>query len=298
MTIWRSGAVGDFILTLPALRALKTYASDCPMRLIGTPAITSLFEAEIAVDSQSIELLPLHMPNPHAQNEAFFTACRHLLVYGQAQGPLYDNARNALRDDQVLFWPPMPPPNGSLHITDHLLAPLKKWLDISTLDPRPSLDLTAECFRKAAIPTDIPSILAHPGSSAETKCWPIERFVKWAHRLQAEGIDVGFISGPIESERGVSLPEDIPHIVPPDLHSLAVILQRTRFFVGNDSGPGHIAAAVGTPTLTLFGPTDPRIWAPRRETSRVLIAPRGDLTSLSVQTVVEATKLQLNRPDQ
>ena len=54
-------------------------------------------------------------------------------------------------------------------------------------------------------------------------------------------------------------------------------------------GPGRIAAAVGTATLSLFGPTDPTLWAPRRETSRVLVAPMRDLNQLSVERVVEET---------
>jgi ADP-heptose:LPS heptosyltransferase len=55
-----------------------------------------------------------------------------------------------------------------------------------------------------------------------------------------------------------------------DLYDLACWLARARLYIGNDSGPTHIAAAVGTPVVALFGPTDPHLWAPRGPHVRVL----------------------------
>ncbi|MEC7225599.1 MAG: glycosyltransferase family 9 protein, partial [Candidatus Latescibacterota bacterium] len=92
-----------------------------------------------------------------------------------------------------------------------------------------------------------------------------------------------------EKERGMKLPDDLLCFSPPDLRMLASTLAQAQLFVGNDSGPGHIAAAVGTATLSLFGPTDPTLWAPRRETSRVLVAPMRELNELSVERAVEET---------
>ena len=75
----------------------------------------------------------------------------------------------------------------------------------------------------------------------------------------------------MEFERGLTY--DHATIYPPDLSTLAAFLVGARLVIGNDSGPGHIAAAVGTPTLSLFGPTDPRIWSPRHPCGRILHMP-------------------------
>ena len=58
-----------------------------------------------------------------------------------------------------------------------------------------------------------------------------------------------------------------------DLHDLACWLAGARVYIGNDSGPTHLAAAVGTPVVALFGPSDPAVWAPRGPRVRVAAAP-------------------------
>lgn len=289
ITVWRSGAVGDFVLTLPALDALRRYGTGCPMRLVGRPSICQLVEAAAVVDSESPQLLPLHA-RAHCDERiaAFFADCSLLLAYGKAEGPLYEHARGAL-GERAIFWDPHPIPGDRRHITDHLLAPLRERLAIEVTDPRPTLAVTASQRARAAKMGPIPAVLAHPGSSAAGKCWPLERYIAWAQALRRKHIDVGFISGPIEREQGLAIPDDIPHFCPADLRTLAALLAQARLFVGNDSGPGHIAAAVGTPTLSLFGPTDPLIWAPRREASRILVAEKGHLANLPLETVVDAT---------
>ena len=72
------------------------------------------------------------------------------------------------------------------------------------------------------------------------------------------------------------------------LPHLAAILARCRLFVGHDSGISHLAAAVGAPSLLLFGPTDPAVWAPANPQVRVLPAPDGELARIAVETVVRA----------
>ncbi len=286
ITVWRSGAVGDFVLTLPALDALRRYGAGRPIRVVGRPSICQLFEADAIVDSESTQLLPLFASTRASERtEAFFADCSLLLAYGKAEGPLYEHALNAL-GKRAIFWDPHPTPGDMRHMTDHLLVPLRERLAIEITDNRPALQPRAHELTRAAELGTIPAVLAHPGSSAPGKCWPLERYIAWAQALRRRGAEVGFISGPIEREQGVSMPGDIPHFCPPDLRTLAALLAQTRLFVGNDSGPGHIAAAVGTPTLSLFGRTDPHVWAPRRETSRVLVAAEGNLHNLPLDTVV------------
>ena len=68
---------------------------------------------------------------------------------------------------------------------------------------------------------------------------------------------------------------------------LAAVLEQCDFFIGHDSGISHIAAAVGIPCCLLFGPTDPKTWAPANGDARVLEAPQKNLASLSVNAAEE-----------
>ena len=73
-----------------------------------------------------------------------------------------------------------------------------------------------------------------------------------------------------------------------ELPKLAAFLERCALFLGHDSGISHLAAAVGTRCLLLFGPTDPAIWAPANPAVKVIQAPDADLNSLPVAAVSEA----------
>jgi len=65
------------------------------------------------------------------------------------------------------------------------------------------------------------------------------------------------------------------------------LLSKAAVFIGNDSGPAHIAAAFGVPSVVLFGPSNPAIWGPWRTESQVIAAPEG-LSHVSVSRVIAA----------
>jgi heptosyltransferase-2 len=69
---------------------------------------------------------------------------------------------------------------------------------------------------------------------------------------------------------------------------LAAVLERCALFLGHDSGISHIAAAVGTPSVLLFGATDPKVWAPANKNVRVIRAANAALAAINVAEVVEA----------
>jgi len=68
------------------------------------------------------------------------------------------------------------------------------------------------------------------------------------------------------------------------LPQLAALLEQSTF-IGHDSGISHLAAAGGARCFLLFGPTDPKVWAPQNTSARVLLAPNGDLTQIDLATV-------------
>jgi heptosyltransferase-2 len=136
-------------------------------------------------------------------------------------------------------------------------------------------------------------IAIHPGSGSEAKNWPLERWVEVARSILSsyENRRVLLIGGEADTERISRLQAILPnervrsaqHL---PLVDLAARLRSCALFIGHDSGISHLAAAVGTPSLLLFGPTDPAIWAPVNRQVRVLRAPSLTMEGISVEQVL------------
>ena len=183
----------------------------------------------------------------------------------------------------VLLWDPRPPADFRGHIVDHLLSPLQQW-DLPVCNRTPHIELRPDDYGYVDALPAAPEVVIHLGSGSPAKCWPVANFHALANALQKRDWHTALLCGPVERER--QLTSGALH--PPDLRSLAGLLANAALFIGNDSGPGHLAAAVGTPTLTLFGPTDPRLWAPRSKRSQVLQAPSADIAAIPTAAAIDA----------
>ena len=188
------------------------------------------------------------------------------------------------RARRLLARDPAPPPGGphaSLWLAE-ALAPLG-------VDPRhePSPLLFTEAERRAArdLTPGMPDgfLAVHPGSGSRAKNWPLERFLEAARRLSA-GRPWLLVLGPAEDD--VLAPPDARLARSLPLRTLGAVLARADLFLGNDSGVSHLAAACGTRTLALFGPTDPELWAPVGRSVLTLRPPSRDLADLDVDEVV------------
>ncbi len=116
----------------------------------------------------------------------------------------------------------------------------------------------------------------HPGSGSPHKNWPLVRFLETAGKLRDhQRIQPIFLSGPVEQETDPSLIPAIqtrgfPIVRNISLPILAAVLSYCRGYLGNDSGISHLAAAVGIPTVVIFGPTDPTFWSPQGTAVKIL----------------------------
>jgi heptosyltransferase-3 len=124
-------------------------------------------------------------------------------------------------------------------------------------------------LRAAGIETDRPWVVVHPTSRWAFKAWPEAKVAACVERLRAEGIQVVLTSGPDEEERRrlVRIVEEAQAPVAQfpgtlTLPELAAVLSLAQGFVGVDSAPAHLAAALGVPSVTLFGPTGAYNWGP------------------------------------
>jgi heptosyltransferase-2 len=134
----------------------------------------------------------------------------------------------------------------------------------------------------------------HSGSGSAAKNWPVEKWRQLAGQLLAANpeVELAIIGGEadaaaVDALRGLAasrvvLWENLP------LPELARRLAGARLYLGHDTGVSHLAAAAGVPSLLLFGPSNPGVWAPPHEHVRILRAPEGNLPNLPVATVLAA----------
>ncbi|HEX6506968.1 MAG TPA: glycosyltransferase family 9 protein, partial [Chloroflexota bacterium] len=110
-----------------------------------------------------------------------------------------------------------------------------------------------------------PTIL-HPGAGAAWKRWPVERYAELAAQLRRRGHDVLLVEGPADENVVAQVQRDmaapLPTLPRMGARALAAVLTQARLVVGNDSGVTHLASATGSPTIALFGSTDPASWRP------------------------------------
>jgi ADP-heptose:LPS heptosyltransferase len=119
-----------------------------------------------------------------------------------------------------------------------------------------------------------PYALVHPGATSPSRRWPPERFATVTDALQRRGLSVGIVGTSVERPlvRGVRQAMSAPAVDfsgRTDLGALAALLADASVVVGNDSGPAHLAAAVGTPSVTIFLSGDPVRWAYESKRHRV-----------------------------
>jgi len=166
-------------------------------------------------------------------------------------------------------------------VVEHLLSAVEPLG--ATAAPVPRIYLTDDERREASAALESAGIergtgFAHlaPGANWEYRRWPAERHAELARRLRSERGLRTVLSGSeseVELCRSVALQSDgaaLSLAGTLDIRGLAATLERASVFVGSDSGPMHIAAAVGVPVVALFGPNTPDRFAPRSAAARVI----------------------------
>jgi ADP-heptose:LPS heptosyltransferase len=296
----RSGAVGDFVLTTPVIASLRSAYPCARLEICGNPDSVALISdlIEDTLDINAAAWAPFFVRNSAPVGDLARQISSTDLIVNFLPDPdnVFSENLRSLTEGTVLSHSPHPLEDGSIHIVDHLLSAIRP-LDIeTTTQPIVSFE------DSIGLPDDIttPYAVMHPGSGGMNKIWPLERFAEVSQKL-VEGLHVVVSVGPadehITSEIKHLLP-DIQIVASQTLPQLANLLKGASLYIGNDSGPTHIAAATGTTTVAIFGPTDPRIWKPRGRNVSVLeasqITPKAKrLDSITTAQVVEKVALLL-----
>jgi len=236
----RPGAIGDFIVSLPAIECLRSGYLEVWTAAPNVPIVR--FAPARSIRSTGLDLLGIADPPPGLIDE--LRSFDSVVSWYGANRPEFRElvARLGL---PFTFFPALPPEGEGRHAVDFYLDQARS-LAGSTNDGIPRIPCDQPRERFAVI---------HPFSGSPRKNWPLEKFRLLARGLQRTML-VHWCSGPDDPPLEGAVRMD-------DLYRLACFLARASLYIGNDSGITHLAAAVGVPVLALFGPTDPAIWAPR-----------------------------------
>jgi heptosyltransferase-3 len=292
----RGGAIGDFVLTLPAIKLLRDRFPAAHLEILGYKHIAALAEKRFYADAvRSIESAALarffarDSELPIALRD-YFNGFDLILTYLYDPDEIFEANVKKYRSGAFIAGPSKV--DNSEHAAFQLARPLKA-LGLSLTDPAVRLypsETDRSAIRSFRGSERADSIALHPGSGSETKNWPIENWRELGDVLLSKGHKLSIIAGEADTDRTrllkaawngkpVQFVENLP------LPHLAALLEGS-LFIGHDSGISHLAAAAGARCILLFGWTDPAIWAPANEGVNVLRAPEGKMERLEIATVL------------
>lgn len=285
--LFHYGALGDFVLTLPMLRRLygpTTVVSAWPRAVLALKMIPNVKPMDI----QLWEFMRLHAEGgPTSVSPAvgeLFSDSKHIISFISTGKDAWAGnvARLAPRANRI-YIDPRPADGFPGHIGEWLTQQAQdRGLELA---PPTQPDFSGD---KAG------PIAVHPGSGGEPKCWPVERFESLIEKLTQRGQRVRPLLGETEADRW---PEEVitrwQHNLGAEvfgsLEQLHAALSTASAYVGNDAGPTHLAAQMGLPTVALFGPTPPGMWAPVGPSVTVLAPPTpAAMDWLDVDAVLDA----------
>ena len=300
----RGGAIGDFILTLPALKALRDSMPHAHLQILGYKHIAVLAEDRFYAQAvRSIEYAPLakffasNLELP-AELADYFASFDLIISYLYDPDRIFESNLRRCGAENLITGPARIVENAG-HAARQLARPIEE-LGINVLDLSqrifPSIgdrQFALEFLGNLAQPV----VAIHPGSGSRQKNWPIEEWIAMMSKggefsKTGKRPSLVVISGEADAaeteqlerewrDRNVCFARNFP------LPDLAGVLANS-IFIGHDSGISHLAAAAGASCILLFGPTDPDVWAPTNTNVQVLRAPRGRLGDLKLGDVEAA----------
>lgn len=280
LAVMHQGALGDFLLALPVLEALHRSQPLLRIALCSKAEHVALLaerpylesvppaEAELALFFHDDLWRTARVPQ-------FLQDAQAIMIFGQAGSQVLAERFSARLSRPVHWLRSFPPQGHRQHVTQFLLEQCRRFgwsLEeiLPELRPAPA---DAASVQKSLIQGDGAArdrpILIHPGSGGLAKVWPLDNWRTLIHFLRETypSYPVVLTLGPADERLGGFAREaealGALTVESPSLPLLAAWLSQGRLYLGSDSGVSHLAALVGTPSIVVFGPSDPDVWAPR-----------------------------------
>jgi heptosyltransferase III len=283
------GGLGDTILALPAVALLRARFPAARVAIAGNIDHLAAVADGYADTVLSISALPLHglyAGNDLQESEQrFWKSFDRIISWTGAGHPRFiANLKRILPDAAVEPW--KPEPKETRHVAQIFIdslghgitAGMKAFPALIRISPE-TMEKGEQWLSERGWKYTDSLVALHPGAGSKSKRWPLPRFVQLGRHLSNQAKEkLLIVEGPAEPGIAEQMAREIGDawtIESLPLNVLAAVLVRARLFVGNDSGISHLAAALGIPTVVLFGPTLPQHWAPLGPDVTVLRDSRG-----------------------
>jgi len=278
VAVIRLRSLGDCVLTTPAIEILKQSRPDLQIAVVVEDRFAPIFERNSSIE----EILPPAIPalrnwrpqlclNLHggsrsaaltAASGAQFRAGFAHFRFAQTYNVRIPRAQQILGVDRIV------------HTAEHLASAMFFLGVPQGKIPRARLHAHKRSGGK-------PYAVIHPIASSPDKTWPADRFLAVAAQLEIEPV---FIGGPGDD---LSAFQAYRTLIGAPLAEVKDLLANATLFLGNDSGPAHMAAAFGLPVVVIFGASNVDVWRPWQTPSETLHSP-GGIASISTGQVLES----------
>lgn len=286
VAVIRLRSLGDCVLSTPAIHLLKQHRPDLEIAVVVEDRFASVFEnsPDIAqILPPAIKALRGFRPTLTVNLHGGPRSSRLTLLSGARFRAGFDIFRPGW-----IYNTPIPTAQETLgvsrrvHTAEHAASAMF-YLGVP-ISEVPRAMIHAVPGRSVHAPAGAYAVL-HPVAATAEKTWPAASFREIATWLRNSlGFEPVIIGGPGED---LSAFADFRTVAGAPLAEVARLMRDARLFVGNDSGPAHIAAAFGVPEVVIFGPSDSETWAPWKTQAEVITAP-GSIASIGVDEVMRA----------
>jgi ADP-heptose:LPS heptosyltransferase len=268
-------------LSTPAIHLLKTFRPDLEIRIVVEDRFAAIFgEAAMPPSARALRAFAPHLClNLHGGTRS----ARLTLLSGARVRAGFGIFRPAW-----IYNTPIPTAQETMgiarrvHTAEHMASAMF-YLGVPLCDI-PRARVPAAPGRSRLAPEGRYAVI-HALAATPEKTWQSTSFLEIAEHLEvSSGLQILFIGGPGEDLSAFGKYRTVSGTA---LEELARLMRDASFFVGNDSGPAHVAGAFGVPQVVIFGPSDAEIWSPWRTLSRVVKAD-GPIDAIPVQTVIAA----------
>ncbi len=309
------GAIGDCILTLPLAKVMIEKLGLGSVDFLGNTSYIDFYPGRTCIDSiRSINSIKMHkLFFDHKtfavdEHDPLISAFSRYQCVTSLMGWANDNFMknliftvNCARSADVYILDFTPSKNYKGHISDYYIEQFLQENGKETdfvndknkrlITPRQTdIEYGRDYLESVGFDIEEQTVILHPGSGSQDKCWHLKNYLKLAGQLVDNDIQVLFLVGPAENERFDDIQmQNIATlsgcVSVPDLSEVLQIISASSMFIGNDSGITHLAGACGIPTMAIFGPTNPDFYRPIGPHAHVFTPPINSFSELDNDAV-------------